>query len=731
MPWNDLAPRAIASLARDLQLTPEQAAGVIGQLGFESEGLQPINERQPVVPGSRGGFGWAQWTGPRRQQFEQWAQEQGLDINTPDANYGFLLHELQGPESRILGDLRKAPDATTAGRIFTQRFLRPGEPHQDQRDSWAQRALEFLVPSAEAAEMPQETGLAGKIEQARQAGYSDDEIRQYLSGSEGFASKLDQAKQAGYSDDEIWAHFGLGEGNAQQPAQQPQQPEQPAPPEDYRVKIVGTSADEPQVDASRGGIGSGILMGLRNPVDAGAQLLRRAVPERAASAIDALGNQLARLGLVTPSSGVEGVDRIVNDVNQQYEENREAAGRGGIDLARLVGNTAGMLPALATGSAIGAAVAPRALTTLGGRIAGGAAQGATYNALLPVVGSDQDDFSGAKKSQATIGAVAGGVASPVVSGLARVIAPKASQLSSNARKLLSERVELTPGQALGGWAQTVEDKMMSVPIMGDAIRAARVRGNESLNRAVYNRVLAPIGARTDKLGRAAVDDAHRLVSKAYDDVLADVKFRPDNAFAQRVANLRNMARTGLPVKEAQAFERILERDVLRPMRQGQAITGETFKDIESNLGNQALKFHKATDAYQNALGDAVGELQTALRENLQRMNPGHAERLADVNRSFAMLTRLETAASRAGAHDGVFTGPQLASAVRQGDKSARRNAYARGNALLQDLSDAAQERMSAQIPNSGTTDRLLLAGLGLGATGMATSPTAAAITGGC
>jgi hypothetical protein len=145
------APWVINQLTRDLGLTPEQAAGVVGQLGHESVGLQAINERNPLVKGSRGGFGWAQWTGPRRRQFERWAAETGLDPASDQANYGFLLREMTtGPEARIVASLRGAPDAQTAGRVFTDKFLRPGIPGYKSRAQWTNRALAAIDPNAVA-----------------------------------------------------------------------------------------------------------------------------------------------------------------------------------------------------------------------------------------------------------------------------------------------------------------------------------------------------------------------------------------------------------------------------------------------------------------------------------------------------------------------------------------------------------------------------------------------------
>lgn len=226
MAWEDYAPRAIASLSKDFNLTPQQAAGIIGQLGFESEGLQAINERNPIVPGSRGGFGWAQWTGPRRRQFEQWAKQSGMDINTPEANYGFLAHELsQGPESRVLDDIRKAEDAQTAGRIFTDKFLRPGIPNYEGRQSWTDKALRFIMPTAHAGEIPQEqANIADRIAAAKEAGFTDAEIMQRLQSNEDIWGRIERAKEAGFSDDEIFGRLGLSiEASEPQEQQDPQE----------------------------------------------------------------------------------------------------------------------------------------------------------------------------------------------------------------------------------------------------------------------------------------------------------------------------------------------------------------------------------------------------------------------------------------------------------------------------------------------------------------------------
>lgn len=465
--------------------------------------------------------------------------------------------------------------------------------------------------------------------------------------------------------------------------------------------------EAPKGNAADGGVMAGIARGIRDPIDAGAQMLRRAVPESVGNAVDRFGNFLADEGLpIARTNGVAGLDQSINSANTQYEADRVAAGRGGgTDWARLTGTALGTLPAVAALPA-GAGIV--------GRAAAGAVQGGVAGTLTPVFGADaQRDFSKSKAEQIQSGALMGGIAGPAFGALGRVVSPKASQAGSQARLLSDEGVQLTPGQALGGAAMTIEDKMMSLPVLGDAIRAARSRGNETLNRAVYNRVLAPIGESTDALGRGAVADAAQKVSQAYDDVLSGVRLTVDpqlrtdvQAIAQRVAQLTPT--------ESRSFGSIVNREVLEPLSNVKMLDGQGFKQIESQLGQSITRYASSTDAHQKEVASSLKDVLDALRATLARQNPQAAQRLQSINQSYAMLARLETAAGKIGAHDGVFTPQQLAQAIRQSDRTVRRRGYARGDAMMQDLSDAAQSRMSATIPNSGTTDRFLLNAAALG-----------------
>ena len=115
----------MADLKRELGLTHEQAAGLVGNLGYESAGFKALQEGRPIS--GAGGFGYAQWTGPRRRKFMQYAQQRGLDPKSHEANVGFLKHELTGEHSGFLRRLKQTKTLQEATRLTHEVYdeLRP------------------------------------------------------------------------------------------------------------------------------------------------------------------------------------------------------------------------------------------------------------------------------------------------------------------------------------------------------------------------------------------------------------------------------------------------------------------------------------------------------------------------------------------------------------------------------------------------------------------------------
>lgn len=104
-------------------------------MNFQDEsGLNPgINERNPIVPGSRGGFGLYQLTGPRRRAYEAYAAENGVNPADVDAQLDWLMYELQGPEAKAAQSIFAAQNAGEAGAAIVNNFLRPAPEHRTSR----------------------------------------------------------------------------------------------------------------------------------------------------------------------------------------------------------------------------------------------------------------------------------------------------------------------------------------------------------------------------------------------------------------------------------------------------------------------------------------------------------------------------------------------------------------------------------------------------------------------
>jgi hypothetical protein len=113
------------------------AQGMAANMMAESRLDPGINEIAPLIPGSRGGYGLNQWTGPRRRQYETFAQERGSALDDLNTQLDFTMWELQNTEQGAWNALQGAQDPREAARIYSERFLRPGIPHLDRRLAYA------------------------------------------------------------------------------------------------------------------------------------------------------------------------------------------------------------------------------------------------------------------------------------------------------------------------------------------------------------------------------------------------------------------------------------------------------------------------------------------------------------------------------------------------------------------------------------------------------------------
>jgi hypothetical protein len=127
---------------------PHQAAGIAGNLMQESS-LNPTAKNP-----KSGAFGFAQWLGPRKKAFMDFAMKAKKDITDPLAQLEFIDLELNTTERKAKDRLLTSRDATEAAVNFSNHYERAGanEKKNATRANYANKILGAFVPSAQAGE---------------------------------------------------------------------------------------------------------------------------------------------------------------------------------------------------------------------------------------------------------------------------------------------------------------------------------------------------------------------------------------------------------------------------------------------------------------------------------------------------------------------------------------------------------------------------------------------------
>jgi hypothetical protein len=435
--------------------------------------------------------------------------------------------------------------------------------------------------------------------------------------------------------------------------------------------------------------------GLNDPPTGAAQLLRNATPDVIAKPIDRLGSAL---GMAPPPTN-ENVAAREADIaattpsDPRSETTLDEKGRaihqpakttGGADPLRMLGQIASPINYLGA-----AAKSP---------MVAGALMGATAGATTPV---DKGQFWSEKAKQVGVGAVVG-------AGLGAAGSAVGPTFRADAQKLLDAGVSLTPGQMAGRIPRRTEEAAKSLPITGMFIRGAELRTMDSFNRATVNRLLEPLGVKVadDLHGHDLIAAGQRALDDTYHSILPNMKFdlAKDPAFAAAEQNLVDLTRS-MPAPQVQQFDTLLRDRVATRLAPTGTADGETIKQVDSELSHVASEYMRSPDPGHREYGRAVAELRNILRDSLKRQNPAFADKLDATDAAYAMMVRIEGAAARRPTSAGRFTPSDLLASVKASDKSVRKRRFARGDALLQDWGDSAQEVIGNHMPDSGTTER--------------------------
>lgn len=415
-----------------------------------------------------------------------------------------------------------------------------------------------------------------------------------------------------------------------------------------QIPTGGVQAPSAQQEAP-----SGFKQGLLDPLRGGAQLVAKAL---GGAGSDYFKGEAQRM------------DESLKAQEAQYQQQRTVAGQEGFDVARLAGNIINPVNFLPVG---GATPFTKALTT-----------GATSGALQPVVG--EEDFASEKFKQTAAGGFGGVLGAKAVTVAGKMLNPLTSKAEQTMRDL---GVTLTPGQTAGGQFKDIESFAASVPLVGSYISDAKERALYSFNKGVINKALKKIGTKLDEdvIGRDAVQAVNQIVDDKYTDVLSKMSFKLD--FPTYTGMLK-ASKVPTSTADRVRVNDELQAIVFNRLPKGEAIPGETYKQIESQLRQRADQLNRGTISDQD-VGAALREASKSLKEGLRKQNPEYTSELRRIDSAYGDISVMKAAAANTGAENGVFTPRQYKTAVRQSDRTKNKNLYAAGSARGQDVAESA------------------------------------------
>jgi len=356
-------------------------------------------------------------------------------------------------------------------------------------------------------------------------------------------------------------------------------------------------------------------------------------------------------------------------------------------------------PAGIAGQVLGGSVLPVPAAT---GITRAALQGATLGAAQPVQNPDQNFWSQTGK-QALIGAAAGGAggaAGRLISGF---------QPTAAAQAVNDLGVTPTVGQALGGTAKSVEERLNSLPIVGDAMKVGQRQQVDQFNRALYNRALAPLGQSVPDgvaTGADAVTHVRDTIGQAFDNLEQNASFQPRGQFIRDLQNVRTDLAQNAPERLAQ-FDTVVNNNIAQKLQNG-SLTGPQWGDARSTINTLArnARMGNSTPA-DRAFASSMDDLNDAMTQQVIRNSPpGLAQQLQQASTAWRGYKQIESAAGMQGAvnRNNIFTPAQFSNAVRNSSTNYQR---ATNSGMNGQIAQQAQEVLGNHYPDSGTTGRYL------------------------
>ena len=438
----------------------------------------------------------------------------------------------------------------------------------------------------------------------------------------------------------------------------------------------------------------GVIRGLRDIPDAGAQMLTRGL-----EAIAPAGSSMEKF-MQEERKRVEDINRQAEQAyQQQWRQGQMKAGE--FDVGRAIGGALGTaVPATRAVQALGLATAP---------VRAGAVSGAVGGALQPVT-QPQDSFAEQKATQVGLGAAlgAGGGylgdkltqilfgrgAAPSAAATAATgggtesaeailaatpsaqvtgggvnlgaVAPEAGAALTAAQRAILERgkalgFKTTPAQETGSRSLLqMEARMESSPFTSGPFNTIKAENQRVLNKATAQ----AIGVNSDELSNPVLAQAQRQISDVYKKVATPDLRKIDQMTVLNGIDLVDNAFEGLTTQPLKS--NIFVKQFQDLANKGQA-SGEQLQALSSKIGRRA-KNEMTTASGDRELGTALFQIKEMVDDALASgLSQAEQQAFAQARNNYRNLMTIRTASGVVNPSSGNVSGLNLASALTRKD----------------------------------------------------------------
>jgi len=434
----------------------------------------------------------------------------------------------------------------------------------------------------------------------------------------------------------------------------------------------------------------GVIRGLRDIPDAGAQLLTRGL-----EAVAPAGSSMEKF--------MQAERKRVEDINREAERAYQQDWRMGqmkpneFDVGRAVGG--------AVATAIPATTAVKALGLMSAPVRAGAVSGAIGGGLQPVL-EPQDSFATQKATQIGLGGAlgAGGGylgdkitnllfgrgAAPAVGGAGApssaqatvsatptaqvtggginlgAVAPESGAALTAAQKAILERgkamgFKTTPAQETGSRSLLqMEARMESSPFTSAPFNTIKQENQKVLNRATAE----AIGVKADELSNPVLAQAQRNISGVYNRIATPDLKKLDTMTMLNNIDLVDNAFEGLTTQPLKS--NIFVKQLQDLATKGEA-SGVQLQNLSSKIGKRA-KNEMTTAMGDRELGNALFQLKEMVDDALQSgLSQAEQQAFAQARNNYRNLMTIRTSQGVVNPSSGNVSGLNLASALTRKD----------------------------------------------------------------